>query len=524
MPETGKPNYQNLNIRLRRLLADEIIAERLNVDQMFILIEGVLPIEACLYYQVLPLFLDGSRLHLGMVCPTDTAASDYVRRIVSYLNYSLVTRQISSEALQIALSAYLKYADQKSSDLAASQPAPAPPDFSRDRPPRNSARDRTNRTFDPALQTTLIVDSPEDLNSLERPQTADSSVSNRRDAPSGQPAAADSAGPPTAPSPGDAVRAAGDRHPESADAIDDSLDDSSALEVDPEFLEQTQVLESFAPPPEMETVTPSPLTTDPSPAAPSSPASRQDAPSAPPPPPPPAKPDEAGFVAPAAASEPPTPPTALPRSPSLLIPPLALTLNPQHLEKSIKELGGLPANDLLQELLARTLASGIGRLYFERQQRFGRILWSESGVLRSVIDRVPVRKFQSIISELKRLAQLPLIEVQTAKQAEIERIYSQSRILLRFRFIPSDHGEQATLQVLRGAALKFYQQQQISRLGRDALGIARQLQIKVNEIRDRARLNPNLSTTRLAELRDLISMLQYIEQQIEDLQSTGQTE
>ena len=40
-------------------------ATRLNVDQMFVLIDGVLPFEACLYYQVLPLFLEGNRLHFG---------------------------------------------------------------------------------------------------------------------------------------------------------------------------------------------------------------------------------------------------------------------------------------------------------------------------------------------------------------------------------------------------------------------------------------------------------------------------
>jgi len=85
---------------------DPTVLDRLNIEQMFVLIEGVLPIEACLYYQVLPLFLEGSRLHLGMVSPEDKAASEYVRRIVSYLNYSLVTWEISSGALKASLSAY----------------------------------------------------------------------------------------------------------------------------------------------------------------------------------------------------------------------------------------------------------------------------------------------------------------------------------------------------------------------------------------------------------------------------------
>ena len=62
-------------------------AKRLNVEQMFTLINGVLPLEACLYYQVLPLFLEGNRLHLGMVTPNDTSALEYVRRIVSSCHY-----------------------------------------------------------------------------------------------------------------------------------------------------------------------------------------------------------------------------------------------------------------------------------------------------------------------------------------------------------------------------------------------------------------------------------------------------
>ncbi|MGK7889842.1 MAG: hypothetical protein AB4042_10940, partial [Leptolyngbyaceae cyanobacterium] len=114
---------------LGQFFSEETLVGQLNIEQMFILIDGVLPIEACLYYQVLPLFLDGSRLHLGMVSPQDHTASDYVRRIVSYLHYTLVTRRISSQALQAALSAYLKYSDNSSASSSQaddSAPSPAP--------------------------------------------------------------------------------------------------------------------------------------------------------------------------------------------------------------------------------------------------------------------------------------------------------------------------------------------------------------------------------------------------------------
>uniref|UniRef100_A0ACD5GZI3 Uncharacterized protein n=1 Tax=Desertifilum tharense IPPAS B-1220 TaxID=1781255 RepID=A0ACD5GZI3_9CYAN len=42
-------------------------AVHLDREQMFHLIDGVLPFEACLYHQVLPLSLEGSVLNLGMV-------------------------------------------------------------------------------------------------------------------------------------------------------------------------------------------------------------------------------------------------------------------------------------------------------------------------------------------------------------------------------------------------------------------------------------------------------------------------
>jgi hypothetical protein len=36
--------------------------------------------------------------------------------------------------------------------------------------------------------------------------------------------------------------------------------------------------------------------------------------------------------------------------------------------------------------LGRVLIGGIGRLYFERQSEQGRILWSQDGVLQSVLE------------------------------------------------------------------------------------------------------------------------------------------
>lgn len=395
------------------------VASRLNVEQMFILIGGVLPFEACLYYQVLPLFLDGSRLSLGMVNPQDAPAIDYVRRIVAYHHYSLVPRQISSDALQATLSAYLNYAGKQ---------APPPPGGFPTMP-RVSGRARAEQSIDPNMQKTLVVDSPEELS------------------------------PP-------------------------------AVKLPPD---------SPAPPPQM-------------PFKPGSPERPprgfqfvEEAPSP--------SPQEHRHNPQAAASK----DAPVPTVPPLLHPIPTLDLPAQYLTSPIEVLANLPPKEMLQELLARVLHGGIGRLYFERQPQAGRILWSQNGVLQSVIHRLELDVFQSIIHELKLMTNLPLIPVQTSKQVEVERLYRQNRLLLRFKFMANGGGEEATLQVLRGAALKFYQQQQLARLERDALSIAKQLQIKVNEIRDRATMEPSIMRDKLEVLPALSSLLKHIEQQLNGL-------
>lgn len=125
--------------------------------------------------------------------------------------------------------------------------------------------------------------------------------------------------------------------------------------------------------------------------------------------------------------------------------------------------------------------------------------------------------FQGVINELKLLTHLSLISVEHPKQVEIERIYQQHRLLLRLRVMPGTHGEEATLQVLRGAALKFYQQQQLENLSRDALTMAQQLQTKINEIQKRTRIDPTLTAGQLDALPALDELLKSLNQQLETL-------
>ncbi len=396
--------------------------DRLNGEQMFMLIDGILPFEACLYYQVLPLFLEGNRLNLGMVSPEDIPACEYVRRIISYLNYSLVPRQISSEAVQVVLTAYLNHIGEKQSLESKRQI------FSYGHH-RYSDRAASQETTQNDRQT-LIVDSPEDLN-LSSPATFNQV-------------------PPIAP---------------------------------PQALPQHPDLES--------TLSDAPLPDAPSPDAPS---------------------PETSWEKPIAKIE-----TAKIETASLLkaLPPLEIQAD--YLSAPVETLANLSPRAMLRELLGRVLVGGIGRLYFESHLYYGRVMWSQNGVLQSVLEKLPLTVFRGVLDELKQMAGLSSRSIEQAKQVEIEYLYDRNRVLLRFRFMKSAHGEEATLQVLRGAALKFYQQQQVTKLERDAMGIARQLQNKLKEIRDRAHSEPGIAGARFEVLPALSQILRSLEDELDDL-------
>ncbi|MBW4563227.1 MAG: pilus assembly protein PilB [Mojavia pulchra JT2-VF2] len=189
---------------------------------------------------------------------------------------------------------------------------------------------------------------------------------------------------------------------------------------------------------------------------------------------------------------------------------------------SIEGLVTLSPKKLLEELLGRVVAGGIGRLYLERQSDQGRILWSDNGVLQSVIEDLSLSLFQGVINELKQFAGLPVDTVTEPKQVETEWPDQQNSLLLRLRVMPGIYGEEATLQVLRGAALKFYQQQQLDRLSRDTLGITQQLSLKLHELQKRLLLNPSLKSEQLEAVVALNQLVENLNKQINILAGDSQ--
>lgn len=355
----------------------------MDTEQMFRLIDSILPFEACLYYQFLPLALEGRHLKLGMVVPQDSSALDYVRHILAYLNCSLKTKQIDAQTHQAMLSAYLNYS--RTTDAS--------------RVPQAKQAHKSDR----AERATLI------------------------------------------------------------------LDDSKIANYD---------------------------LSEPPPSSPISEPTNRLAPTAPP------------LEETASTSVTPTPKVSA--AAQTLLP---LEVQALHLSRPSEFIGTLAPKQMLQELLGRVLVGGIGRLYFERQAKQGRILCSQDGVLQSVLEGLSLPIFQGLIMELKRIVSLPLMPVSQPKQVEIERRYQQEALLLRLRVMPGAHGEEATLQVLRGVALKFYQRQQLEKLSQDALTLAQQLQRKLYEIRDRSGRYP----MPLEVLPALNQLLEGLDEQLESL-------
>ncbi|MGB3312406.1 MAG: hypothetical protein WBG32_09050 [Nodosilinea sp.] len=380
MPKPDPPALPNALSLLDVTSGSEAVDSRLKAAQMLSLIDSILPFEACLYHEIIPLSVESSCLHLGMVNPSDTTAVDYARKQVSFIHCSVVSWQVSSDWQRKMLSKYLSYAARtKTQSQAPSSPLP----------PQASPSNDESLTF--------IVDSPNDLEN-DRP------------------------------------------------------------------------------------------------------------------------------AQPAATSRPTVTPPAAPKA-QLDAEPLSLPLNSALGQIPIEQLHRLPPAQLTQALLNQVLTEGIGRLYLERRSTQGRVLWSKDGVVQAALSDLSSEQIQSVINELKRLTHLPLLPTSQPKQVDIERLHKGDRVLLRLRLMAGTDGEEATLQVLRGAALKFYEQQQIRQLGEDALGVAHTLQKRISAIRHRAQQTLTIEAPSARTLDDLMQMLKTMEEQIEQLiESSAQSD
>lgn len=374
--------------------------------QIFRLIDSILPFEACLYHQVLPIAIEGSRLRLGMVDPDDLTALNYVRQLLAYVNCSLIPQPISAEAHKSMLSAYLNYTDK-------SKNSPGENNYNTSKLTKNEV----DRPLKPPPEKDTSKPNTEENNH------ASNLIKNEVDRPLKPPA--------------------------ENNISQTKSDNISAIQ--PTVNTEEEKIKSAI----------------------------QD------------------II------------NSLP----------VLEVKTDHVSSPMEVLATLPPPQLLKELLGRVVTGGIGRLHFERHPEQGRILWSQNGVLQSVLENLPLNVFQCVINELKILTHLPLIPIQNPKQVELARRYQESEILVRLRIMIGNHGEEATLQVLRGAALKFYQQQYLENISRDALRHAQQLYHKIKEMRDRSLRYPYLNISQLEVLPALQQLIQGVNQNMNDIKA-----
>lgn len=411
---------------------DSEVVKTINLKQTYALINSILPFEACLYYQVLPLYIEGKRLVIGSVNPQDLEAVEYVRKQLSYINYSIRFQKIPSDWHRDLLSKYLNYTSKKG------QPSPQEITAHLDQAPVTSQPQDSHPLESRSCQATFIIDQPDELLDYEQFHP----LSHRQSEPT---LAVES----------------------TSGFAKDKREDYP--------VSTNEVFHHSA---------------------------------------------SAGLEEPLSnASD--TVPSSQPEQPSEAeSSPLDLNLDPQYREIASAQLCNLPPHALMQALLYQVLDEGIGRLYFERQRHSGRILWSRDGILQAVLESIDAPLIQAVIDEFKALTRLSLPTAKQSQSLEIERTHDSQRVLLRFRLIPNVHGEEATLQVLRGTALRFYQQQQIERLGKDALDTAHRLQQRLDEIRDRARSALSSKAAQSPSLPALIQLLKQMEMQVEEIIAT----
>jgi Type II secretion system (T2SS), protein E, N-terminal domain len=392
-----------------------VMSASIDMRRSFLLINKTLPFEACLYHEILPLYLQDDELYLGMVDLEDTEALTYARRMLGFLKYKLIPQTIGSDTHRQVLSAYLSEQEQLSGIAA-----------------------------------------------LPEHSTASSGMGH----------------PVTAP---EAVTESLNPEPEAAPAVPQTL-----------HLSPQDCLTNWpipAPIPAAEpiadiAVKPTFLIADP-----------DDQPIAPPP------------VTPQTPATPEIP-HELPGS---ALPELILPAPPAGAAWQ-----SLSGESFMHGLLLRMLASGVGRLFLVRKTGCGQVLWTENGTAKMLLEQVALDQFRGAIAALKQLTHLPPDLIAAPVEVEIERFYQRQRILLRLRITPKDGGEEATIQVLRGAALKFYQKHQIHNLRRDTQAIAQELRQKVLELSrrnhhgeiDRSTL-PEIDRT-IASLEDQLIQLKQL--------------
>ncbi|RMF20741.1 MAG: hypothetical protein D6756_13680, partial [Cyanobacteria bacterium J083] len=182
---------------------------------------------------------------------------------------------------------------------------------------------------------------------------------------------------------------------------------------------------------------------------------------------------------------------------------LDLNFEPRYLSAPLEVLSQLNGKSLLRELLGRVLSNGIGRLYLEKHKHYGRIIWSQDGTLQGCLEEVDLHTYQGVIDYLKQLANVATTPVEKAIKKDLEACRKAERLILRLQILPGKHGDEGTVQILRGGALEFYEKQRIEKIGEQAIIIASKFEKQLEEMHQRQLQGISSSLETISALEDI---------------------
>ena len=416
-----------------------------NSKEIFQLIDQVFPLDSCRHYEVLPLKLDGSNLVLGMLNPNNEESKKFANSIAKVFKYELEVQLIDLQTHQIILANY----------------------------PQNSPQSHTQEQD----QHKTVIDTSFNPNAPLK------GVTRRR--------AIDSA--PTIISADAAIPV---NEPDDSPDLPPDLDFLKDLELTPKAKEKPATAKPdatatlFEIPPEFMN---------------QKPANNQD--------------DKATIIAGnpaellAQENSQDDPEIAIGEAQiSQLIAETLGNTPPEIVEPEIAEpettdfLPLLAAQLSWQKLLEKAFQHQSDYLKLTRYSDRGAIVAELEQTIQSSLDQVPLPIFCSLIDEIKRMARLPQNTASHPKKVVLERFYEQERILLRLEFSTQPKIEEVGIQILRGRALEIYEQQQMDRVGEQALQLAKQLEKTLRRIQacfDSAEL------TNLTELQTVHSRINH---------------
>ena len=166
---------------------------------------------------------------------------------------------------------------------------------------------------------------------------------------------------------------------------------------------------------------------------------------------------------------------------------------------------------LWQQLLSKIVSGQVDKLYFQHKENFGSILSSEGGAVSPLMSQIKIAVFKAVVNEIKVMAKLPLEKLDKYRKVAIPKLYKKERVLLRVEFFPSRFGEEITMQMLQGEALKFYQQRQADRTMEQAISLAKKLEKALSK------MSVYQGSIELNDLTNLKAIARKIEQKLGSL-------